>query len=86
MTKCAKIVGTGSYLPKQQISNEQIQKMVRNFDSQRAAMPFPQWVEKVTGIRTRCFVKDEDTEMMAAQASQNALEAAGMKAAEPLRA
>ena len=28
-------------------------------------MPFTEWVEKVTGIRTRCFVEDEDTEMMA---------------------
>jgi 3-oxoacyl-[acyl-carrier-protein] synthase-3 len=82
MAKCAKIVGTGSYLPKQQISNEQIQKMVSNFDPQRASMPFPQWVEKVTGIKTRGFVEDEDTEMMAAEAAQKALETAGMKAAD----
>lgn len=82
MSKCAKIIGTGSYLPKQKISNEQIQKMVQNFDPQRAAMPFTQWVEKVTGIKTRCFVQDEDAEMMAAQASQKALEAAGMGASE----
>jgi len=82
MTKCAKIVGTGSYLPKQKISNEQIQKMVSNFDPQRAAMPFPQWVEKVTGIKTRRFVQDEDTEMMAAEASKIALDASGMKAAD----
>jgi len=80
MTKCAKIVGTGSYLPKQQTSNEQIQKMVRNFDPQRAGMPFTQWVEKVTGIKTRCFVKEEDTEMMAALASRQALKAAGKRA------
>jgi 3-oxoacyl-[acyl-carrier-protein] synthase-3 len=82
MAKCAKIIGTGSYLPKQKISNKQIQKMVSNFDPQRAAMPFTQWVEKVTGIKTRCFVEDEDTEMMAAQASEKALEAAGMGAAD----
>ncbi len=80
MTKHAKISGTGSYLPKQRISNEQMQKMVRNFDPERAGMPFPLWVEKVTGIKTRCLVKDEDAEMMAAQASLQALEAAEMKA------
>ena len=82
MAKCAKIVGTGSYLPKQQITNEQIQKMVSNFDSERASMPFPQWVEKVTGIKTRRFVEDEDTEMMAAEASKKALDAAGMNASD----
>ncbi|NQS99725.1 MAG: beta-ketoacyl-ACP synthase 3 [Candidatus Omnitrophica bacterium] len=82
MTKCARIIGTGSYLPKQQISNEQIEKMVRNFDYQRAEIPFPQWVEKVTGIKTRYFVKDEDTETMAAFAAQGALEAAKMRPEE----
>lgn len=82
MAKCAKIVGTGSYLPKQQVSNELLQKMVRNFDQQRAGIPFTNWVEKVTGIKTRCFVKDEDTEMMAAKASCQALEAAGLEASD----
>jgi 3-oxoacyl-[acyl-carrier-protein] synthase-3 len=80
MAKYAKIAGTGSYLPKRRISNEQIEEMVSNFDAQRAGMPFPQWVEQVTGIKTRCFVEDEDTEKMAALAAQRALDAAGMKA------
>lgn len=35
MAKCAKIVGTGSYSPKQKVSNEQIEKMVSNFDPQK---------------------------------------------------
>jgi 3-oxoacyl-[acyl-carrier-protein] synthase III len=52
MFKNAKIIGTGSYLPKRQISNEQIEALVYNFDVQRAGMPFTQWVEKVTGVRT----------------------------------
>lgn len=82
MAKCAKIVGTGSYLPKRQISNEQIEKMVRNFDPERAGMPFTQWVEKVTGIKNRYFVEDEDVETMAAQASRRALESARMDAKE----
>ena len=80
MAKCAKIVGTGSYLPKRRVSNEEMEKMVRNFDYEKAGMPFPQWVEKVTGIKDRYFVEDEDTETMAACASRQALEAAGMKA------
>ncbi len=82
MAKHAKIMGTGSYLPKQQVSNEQIEKMVSNFDPERAGMPFTEWVEKVTGIRTRCFVEEEDTELMAAQACQHALDAAGMRASD----
>lgn len=79
MAKSAKIVGTGSYLPKREISNEQIEKMVRNFDRQRAGMPFTQWVEQVTGIKNRYFVQDEDTETMAAEAARKALEAAKME-------
>ncbi len=82
MAKCAKIIGTGSYLPKRQVSNEQIEKMVSNFDSQKAGMPFTQWVEKVTGIKNRYFVQDENTETMAACASCQALEAAKMEAAQ----
>ena len=82
MAKCAKIVGTGSYLPKHQVSNEEIEKMIRNFDPQRAGMSFAQWVEQLTGIKTRYFVEDEDTEGMAAEASQRALEAAGMNPKE----
>ena len=55
-------------------------KMVSNFDSERAGMPFAQWVERVTGIRTRHFVKDEDTEIMAVRAARRALRSAGMRA------
>lgn len=82
MSKCAKIVGTGSYLPKRKVSNEQIEMMVQNFDSQRAGMPFTQWVEQLTGIKTRYFVEDEDTETMAVYASRRAIEAAGMDAGD----
>jgi 3-oxoacyl-[acyl-carrier-protein] synthase-3 len=82
MAKCAKIAGTGSFLPNQIISNEKIEGMVSNFDAERAGMPFTQWVEKVTGIKRRRFVREEDTEMMAAEASKIALETAGMKAAD----
>jgi 3-oxoacyl-[acyl-carrier-protein] synthase-3 len=82
MAKCARIVGTGSYLPKQKVTNQEIEDMVRNFDLQRAGMPFVQWVEQLTGIKTRYFVKDEDAETMAANASLLALEAAKMEASD----
>ncbi len=82
MARCARIVGTGSYFPKQRVTNEEIESMVRNFDIQRAGMPFVQWVEKLTGINTRFFVKEEDAETMAANASLVALEAAELDASD----
>jgi len=82
MTPCGRIIGTGSYLPKRKITNEQIRGMVRNFDPQRAGMPFAQWVERLTGIKTRHLVEDEDTEIMAVEASRRALETAEMDAAD----
>jgi len=80
MAGFARIMGTGSYLPKGKTTNEQIEKIVRNFDQERAGMPFPQWVERVTGIKTRYFVEDETTESMAVEASRRALKAAEMEA------
>ncbi|MFC1632127.1 3-oxoacyl-ACP synthase III family protein [Candidatus Omnitrophota bacterium] len=82
MSKCAKIVGTGSYLPKRKMNNQEIEKLVRNFDAQRAGMPFTQWVEKVTGIKNRHFIGDEDTETMAAACAKQALQAAQMQPTE----
>ncbi|MBN3039199.1 MAG: 3-oxoacyl-ACP synthase, partial [Candidatus Omnitrophica bacterium] len=82
MPKSAKIIGTGSYLPKRQISNDEMEKLVRNFDYEKASMPFNQWVEKVTGIKTRYFVEDEDTESMAVEAAGKAIQASGIEANE----
>jgi len=82
MALCARIIGTGSYLPKRKITNEQIEGMISNFDPERAGIPFTQWVQKVTGIQTRHFVEDEDTEIMAVEASRRALKAAGMDPAD----
>lgn len=79
MAKCARITGTGSYLPKRQLSNEQLKEIVHNFDEARAGRPFAEWVEQVTGIKTRQFVDDEDTESMAAEAAKKAIEAAELK-------
>jgi len=82
MAKSARIIGTGSYLPKRQVTNAEMEKLVHNFDCQRAGIPFAEWVEKLTGIKTRYFVNGEDTEMMAVGASKKALDAAGIKANE----
>ncbi|OGS27951.1 MAG: hypothetical protein A2297_07990 [Elusimicrobia bacterium RIFOXYB2_FULL_48_7] len=77
--KKARIAGTGSYLPKKLMTNQKLEKIVKKFDPVRAGMPFCEWTEKVTGIKTRYYVEDEDTEYMAAEASKKALEAAGIK-------
>lgn len=82
MPKCARIIGTGSYLPKRKVSNIELEKLVSNFNYRKAGMPFAEWVEKLTGIKTRFFVNGEDTETMAASASRKALEAAGITASE----
>ena len=82
MALCARIIGTGSYLPKRKITNEQIEGMISNFDPERAGIPFTEWVKRVTGIETRHFVEDEDTETMAAEASIQALKAAEMDPAD----
>lgn len=62
MTKSARIVGTGSYLPTRQITNEQIERMVRNFDPRKADnSPFNglwskgvhRWVDAVRNLAGR---------------------------------
>ncbi|MFH1245059.1 MAG: hypothetical protein V1662_01080 [Candidatus Omnitrophota bacterium] len=55
MYKCAKIIGTGAYLPKRNIDNAQMEQLVNNFDYQRAGMPFAEWVEQLTGIKKKIF-------------------------------
>lgn len=82
MAKSIKILGTGSYLPKRLVTNEEMESLVENFDYEKAGMPFSQWVEKVTGIKTRYFVDDEDTEFMGAEAAKKAIKASGINAKE----
>ena len=82
MAKSIKILGTGSYLPKRLVTNEKMESLVKNFDYEKAGMPFSQWVEKVTGIKTRYFVNGEDTEFMGAEAAKKAIEASGISVKE----
>ncbi|OGS21439.1 MAG: hypothetical protein A3J83_08490 [Elusimicrobia bacterium RIFOXYA2_FULL_40_6] len=80
--KHARIAGTGSYLPKKMMTNEELEGLVKNFSAERAKMSFCEWTEKVTGIKTRYFIQDETVEFMAAEASKKAMEAANIKPEE----
>ncbi|MFD4506719.1 3-oxoacyl-ACP synthase III family protein [Streptomyces sp. NPDC058457] len=66
------ILGTGSYLPKEEIGNEEI--------AQRVGVD-PEWIQRKTLIRSRRFAApDEATSDLAARAAENALERAGIEA------
>lgn len=70
----ARIAGTGSYLPKKILTNDDIAKFVDTSD---------EWIYTRTGIRQRHIAeKDETTSMMAEQAARRALEAAGIEASQ----
>jgi 3-oxoacyl-[acyl-carrier-protein] synthase III len=64
-----KIVGTGSYLPSNLVSNEDLSKFVDTSD---------EWITERTGIKQRYFVKDELTSDLAVNAAKNALSNAGL--------
>ncbi len=66
MIKKAKIIGTGSYLPKKVLTNHDFEKMVETSD---------EWIVSRTGIRERRIAaEDEFTSDLAHQASLKALE------------
>jgi len=69
----SRIAGTGSYLPKQVLSNADLEKMVDTTD---------EWIMKRVGIRKRHIVGDsgETTCTMAVEAAKAAMNAAGVTA------
>ena len=70
MTAGAKIVGTGSYLPKKILTNKELEKIVRTSD---------EWITTRTGIRSRRIAgAGEETSEMAAMAARQALAMAGV--------
>jgi 3-oxoacyl-[acyl-carrier-protein] synthase-3 len=73
--KNSKITGLGFYVPEQVVTNEALTKFVNTSD---------QWIRERSGILERHFVKDEQEKNheMAANASRNAMEMAGIKAAD----
>jgi len=70
----AKIIGTGSYLPKKVLTNFDLEKMVDTSD---------EWIRERTGIRERRIAdKQEAASDLALMASKEALKAAGIKPKE----
>ena len=70
----AKILGTGSYLPANRVSNEDLAKFVDTSD---------EWIYTRTGIKNRhVAADDEKTSDLAVQAAKAALADAGVEAAE----
>lgn len=68
-----RIIGTGSCLPKQIVSNDDLSKIMDTSD---------EWISSRTGIRERHLAKEETTASMSAEASRKALQNAGVEAEE----
>ena len=70
----ARIVGTGSYLPENVMTNHDLEKIVDTSD---------QWIRERTGIEQRHIAADDETTVdLAEKASRNAIEAAGIDPSE----
>ncbi len=70
MLRNVKILGTGEYLPKQQITSAEL--------DQRLGLPSG-WSESASGVEVRHFVTDETASLMGALAAQQAMERAGVE-------
>ena len=64
-----KIVGTGSALPQQSITNENLSKFLDTSD---------EWIISRTGIKERRLITTEDLLELAVKASKSAIEAANI--------
>ena len=73
MKKFARIIGTGSYLPK---------KVISNFDLEKTLDTTNEWITIRTGIKERRVVTDQSTCDLAVEASKKALEMASLKATD----
>jgi 3-oxoacyl-[acyl-carrier-protein] synthase III len=74
MTRYATIVGTGSYLPDNTLTNKDLERMVETSD---------EWIVSRTGIRERRIAGEHDaTSDLAARAGERALACAGVSADE----
>ncbi len=72
--KKVKIAGTGSYLPKNKLTNKDLEKMIDTTD---------QWIFDRTGIRSRSVAnKEHNTSDLAYYAAKSALEAANVSPTE----
>lgn len=68
-----KIIGTGSFLPENIVTNEDLSKIVETSD---------EWISSRTGIRERRIVCRETTAGMASEAAIRAMEDAGVDPSE----
>ncbi len=68
-----RIVGTGSYVPEQIVTNNDLAKIVETND---------EWIRSRTGIGERCIATTESNSHMAAVAARRALDQAGVKPEE----
>ena len=74
MTKTARIIGTGSYLPERVLSNVDLEKMVDTSDD---------WILTRTGMKERRLAhENEHTSFMGSEAAKKAMEDAGVAAAD----
>ncbi len=73
MKKFARIIGTGSYLPK---------KVISNFDLEKTLDTTNEWITSRTGVKERRVVTDQSTCDLAIEASKKALEMASLKATD----
>ena len=64
-----RIMGTGSYLPENIVTNDDLARIMDTSD---------EWIASRTGIRARHLVKEETTAQMSAEAAKKALDRAGM--------
>ena len=70
----ARIIGTGSYLPENIVTNKDLEKFVETSD---------QWIRERTGIEQRHIARDDETTVdLAEKASRMAIEAAGIDPSE----
>lgn len=75
MTRYARIVGTGSHLPSQRLSNQDLVQRL----AERGLESSDEWIVERTGIRARHFVEPgAKTSDLACIAARRALDAAGM--------
>lgn len=65
----ARIIGTGSSLPKHIITNDFLSTIVDTND---------EWIRERTGIRERRIAKEETTSLLASKAAKKAVESAGI--------
>ncbi len=73
-TPKSRILGTGHYVPEKVLGNVDLERMVDTSDA---------WIAERTGIRRRHVAADNEvTSDMAAAAARNALESAGLNAAD----